>query len=245
MAIKKKKSNSRPSPNGHRNGRRPANSRGAADAPVRRAAGNATDFRTYSIPDLRLEHPDFTVKQVTEKDGPTRPLRSRRRPQRSRSADPRLEISDQAAAHRDLPLHAAQPQNGGRARKSLQARQGRRRSLFRPRPGSLLLRLGLRARQRRLVRAHDPQPGIAARPRISAPRHHDAVHGQGRLAHQGPRRHHPLRRHRKAQHGFAHLHARRSDPRALRRRAGRAPARTQHRRHDLHRRRRPVHRRHL
>ena len=27
-----------------------------------------TDIRTYSIPDLRLEHPDLTVRQATEKD---------------------------------------------------------------------------------------------------------------------------------------------------------------------------------
>ena len=76
---------------------------------------------------------------------------------------------DKQQCHRDLPLHAAQPQNGSRARKSLQARQGRRRSLLRTRPGSLLLRLRLRARQRRLVRAHDPQPGIAPGPRLRAP----------------------------------------------------------------------------
>ena len=46
------------------------------------------------------------------------------------------------------------------------------------------------------------------------------------LAHQGPRRHLALRRHRKTQRGLAHLHARRSHSRARRRRARRAPAGT-------------------
>src|SRR5579863_3384489 len=75
-----------------------------------------------------------------------RSLRSQRKPERSGPSDPRLEISRQAAMHRDLPLHAAQPQNGGRSRKSLQAGQGGRRSLFRTGPGGVLLRLGLCAR---------------------------------------------------------------------------------------------------
>ncbi len=60
-----------------------------------------------------------------------------------------------------------------------------------------------------------------------ASRHHDAVHGQSRFAHARPRRHLAFRRHRKAQHGFAHLHAGRSHSSALRRRARRAPAGTQ------------------
>ena len=39
-----------------------------------------------------------------------------------------------------------------------------------------------------MARAHDPQPGSAAGARLFPARHHDAVHGQSRLAHPRPRR---------------------------------------------------------
>jgi TPP-dependent pyruvate/acetoin dehydrogenase alpha subunit len=74
MAIKKKKSNSKPSSNGNRsrNGARITATRGAAGAVVRRVEQSSTasnqHLRTYSIPDLRLEHPNFTVHQAIEKD---------------------------------------------------------------------------------------------------------------------------------------------------------------------------------
>ena len=42
--------------------------------------------------------------------------------------------------------------------------------------------------QRRLVCAHDPQPGRATGARLPCPRHHDAIHGQIGLAHQRQRR---------------------------------------------------------
>ena len=60
------------------NGNRPRNGRNhvAADAFVRPLAKRSStkqnnsnsDLRTYSIPDYRLEHPDFTVRQQVEKD---------------------------------------------------------------------------------------------------------------------------------------------------------------------------------
>src|SRR5262249_22975618 len=63
------------------NGNRPRNGAKARSAhvgtgasPVRRSEarppGNhaRSDIRTYSIPDYRLEHPNFEVRQVTEKD---------------------------------------------------------------------------------------------------------------------------------------------------------------------------------
>src|ERR1700686_251155 len=68
MGTKKTKSNHRS------NGNRPRNGRVGTDArPVERrskAKNNADnrDLRTYSIPDYRLEHPDFTVRQQVEKD---------------------------------------------------------------------------------------------------------------------------------------------------------------------------------
>jgi TPP-dependent pyruvate/acetoin dehydrogenase alpha subunit len=75
MAIKKKKSTSKHSSNGNRprNGQRATTTHGAADAPVRRGERNSAGspnqhLRTYSIPDLRLEHPNLTVHQSTEKD---------------------------------------------------------------------------------------------------------------------------------------------------------------------------------
>ncbi|MGA9304765.1 MAG: hypothetical protein WBW31_05095, partial [Candidatus Sulfotelmatobacter sp.] len=55
MAIKKK--NSRNGTNGNR--RR----NGASQSTL-----PTTDVRTYSIPDMRLEHPDLTVRQAIEKD---------------------------------------------------------------------------------------------------------------------------------------------------------------------------------
>jgi TPP-dependent pyruvate/acetoin dehydrogenase alpha subunit len=57
MAIKKK--NSRHSSNGHRrNGSSQLRAKNSANA----------DLRTYSIPDMRLEHPDLSVRQAIEKD---------------------------------------------------------------------------------------------------------------------------------------------------------------------------------
>jgi pyruvate dehydrogenase E1 component alpha subunit/2-oxoisovalerate dehydrogenase E1 component alpha subunit len=57
MAIKKKKSTSKPGSNGNR----PRN--GASRAPK-----SISNLRTYSIPDLRLEHPNLSVRQAIEKD---------------------------------------------------------------------------------------------------------------------------------------------------------------------------------
>ena len=85
MAIKKNKSRARASSNGNRprNGSGTAKGRVgttvpgknhvATTAPGRPAERNSTQtLRTYSIPDLRLEHPNFTGKQATEKIGQVR-----------------------------------------------------------------------------------------------------------------------------------------------------------------------------
>src|SRR5450432_3028507 len=63
MAIKKKKSVSKPGPNGNR----PRN--GASR--LAKSTANS-DLRTYFIPDLRLEHPNLSVRQSTEEDGHVR-----------------------------------------------------------------------------------------------------------------------------------------------------------------------------
>ena len=60
MAIKKKRLNSRSSSNGHR-------ARNGASRSTAKTTANS-ELRTYSIPDYRLEHPDFTVHQAIEKD---------------------------------------------------------------------------------------------------------------------------------------------------------------------------------
>jgi len=60
MAIKKSKSISKSSSNGNRRGN------GASRASAKPEAG--AHLRTYSIPDFRLEHPNFTVHQSIEKD---------------------------------------------------------------------------------------------------------------------------------------------------------------------------------
>src|SRR3984957_2137201 len=56
MPVKKKKSSRVAS-----NGNRPRN--GASSS-----KGKNGDFRSYSIPDMRLEHPDLSVRQSIEKD---------------------------------------------------------------------------------------------------------------------------------------------------------------------------------
>src|SRR5580693_9392671 len=67
MAIKKKTT---PKSNGNRprNGRAPSKNHVAADAFVRHPDCHSTDHRTYSIPDLRQEHPHLTVRQAIEKE---------------------------------------------------------------------------------------------------------------------------------------------------------------------------------
>jgi pyruvate dehydrogenase E1 component alpha subunit/2-oxoisovalerate dehydrogenase E1 component alpha subunit len=78
MAIKKKKSSAHSSNgNRQRNGWRASTARVGTVNPVRRVERNLTgspdqQLRTYSIPDLRLEHPNFVVSQATQKDGHVR-----------------------------------------------------------------------------------------------------------------------------------------------------------------------------
>src|SRR5205807_2774107 len=68
MGNKKSKSKANSNGSRPRNGARPTSARGPAGALVRRVERSSNDLRTYSIPDLRLEHPDFTVSQHIEKD---------------------------------------------------------------------------------------------------------------------------------------------------------------------------------
>ena len=147
--------------------------------------------------------------------------------------------------HRHLPLDAAQPPHGSRAGKPLQAGQGRRRRLFRTRPGRLLVRVGIRARPRRLARADDPQPGRDAGARFQRTRHHAPVHGQGRLADLGTRRLVALRRLAAAQCLRTDFDAGRTDRRDGGRVPGRATAGQERCRANVCWRWRPVHRRHL
>ena len=68
----KKKSKASPNGNRHSNGSRPSAGHGRADAlirPVERSSASSEEkaLRTYSIPDTRLEHPNFTVRQAVEK----------------------------------------------------------------------------------------------------------------------------------------------------------------------------------
>jgi TPP-dependent pyruvate/acetoin dehydrogenase alpha subunit len=76
MGNNKKKSKANSNGNRPRNGARASKAHVAADAFVRPSAERSStnqnnsnsDLRTYSIPDYRLEHPDFTVRQYGEKD---------------------------------------------------------------------------------------------------------------------------------------------------------------------------------
>ena len=152
MSNNKKKSKA--SSNGHRPR---ANARGAADAFVRSQSKNSKtngtpgngNLRTYEIPDYRLEHPNFTVHQAIEKDkqgheqvryevegdlnAPVPPIRD----SKYLSKQQAIEIYRFMLLNRKME---------SRPRESLQTRQGRWRSLFRTRPGSLLLRFRVRAR---------------------------------------------------------------------------------------------------
>jgi TPP-dependent pyruvate/acetoin dehydrogenase alpha subunit len=75
MPNKKSKSKSHPNGNRPRNGSRPKHAHVGTAAPLGRAvgrgstatAGGSSNVRTYEIPDLRLEHPNFTVCQAVEK----------------------------------------------------------------------------------------------------------------------------------------------------------------------------------
>jgi pyruvate dehydrogenase E1 component alpha subunit/2-oxoisovalerate dehydrogenase E1 component alpha subunit len=71
MTIKKK--NSKHSSNGNRSRNGAPKSKSpllakAARNGAPKSSSSASDLRTYSIPDLRLEHPNFTVHQAIEKD---------------------------------------------------------------------------------------------------------------------------------------------------------------------------------
>jgi len=67
-----KKTKSKHSSNGKRS-QGPHVGTAAPGRPVERSSTAApTDLRTYSIPDLRLERPNFTVRQVAEKNGHVR-----------------------------------------------------------------------------------------------------------------------------------------------------------------------------
>jgi pyruvate dehydrogenase E1 component alpha subunit/2-oxoisovalerate dehydrogenase E1 component alpha subunit len=73
MPNKKSKSKSTHNGNRPRNESRPKTVAAASDAPARRiersSTGSAGEHtRTYQLPDLRLEHPTFTVRQTVEKD---------------------------------------------------------------------------------------------------------------------------------------------------------------------------------
>ena len=70
MPNKKTKSKANSNGNRPRSGSKPGKVHVGTDAFVRPAskASAGSNLRTYSIPDTRLEHPNFTVKQAAEKD---------------------------------------------------------------------------------------------------------------------------------------------------------------------------------
>ena len=121
---------------------------------------NPTDpnRRTYTIPDHRLEKPEFDVRQVRKGDkvsyevtgdmsAPVPPIRESKYLNKKQC----IEIYRWMVLNRRM-------ESG--ARESLQTGQSGRRRLLRTWPGSLLLRFGIRVAQRRLVRAHDSQSGL-------------------------------------------------------------------------------------
>ncbi len=134
-------------------------------------AGKAQAERSYSIPDWRLEHPEFHVEQVREAgevrykvfgplDAPVPPIRESRYLTHEKSIE----------LYRWMLLNRRMEQVLGWR-------------LFRPRPGSLLVRLSAGAAGWRLVCADDPQSGRAAGSRLPSSRRHDAIHGEVRFAH--------------------------------------------------------------
>ncbi len=156
----------------------------------------------------------------------------------------RLAKSSPAArtAARALPLPQAQPAGRGSPDEPLSPGQGRRRSLRQPGPGGGLDRHRLRSRPRRRRRAADPQPRRHAGARRLAARGLHPVHGARHESHrrQGLQ---PALRGLEARPDLADL-----DARGARAGDGRSRSRleapaSELRRHDLHRRRRYLHRR--
>ena len=95
---------------------------------------------------------------------------------------------------RSLLLHAAQSPARRAHGASVPPEQDRRRTLFKPRPGSGFGRHCLCARTAGLACAHDPQYRRPARERLPAARYFHAAHGEIHVAHARQRRHQPFRR---------------------------------------------------
>ena len=188
MANKKIKS--KPSSNGNhpRNGSARANSK----------ASSNRNRRTYSIPDYRLEHPDFTVRQRVEKsrdggehvryevegdlDTPVPPIRD------SKYLDKKqcIEIYRWMVLNRKMEVALENLYKQGKV------------------VGGVYFGLGQEACSCASAYALHKDDWLAPMIRnqgsllvrgFRASRHDDAVHGQGRLAHQRPRRNFALRRH--------------------------------------------------
>ena len=185
MAIKKKTSNGRSSPNGHRarNG----------SSPARVKAPSNTSLRTYSIPDTRLEHPDLAVSQRIEKDkdgiehvryevtgdlnAPVPPIRD----SKYLSKQQCIEIYRYMLLNRKMETALENLYKQGKV------------------VGGVYFGLGQEACSCASAYALDKDDWFAPMIRnqgsllvrgFRAARHHDAIHGQSRFAHARPRRHH-------------------------------------------------------
>ncbi len=188
----------------------------------------------HGIPDWRLEqipfhiesewvNGEFGYKIVGETDTPVPPLR----PSKYLSKEQSIEI------YRLMLVNRRMEESLERMYKQSKVIGGLYLSLGQE---ACFGRLGLCAGQGRLARPDDPQPGFHDREGLPAARHHDAVHGQGRLAHARTRVRLALRRPQGAQRDRAHLAPRRLHLRAGRLLHGRAAAGQEHRRARLHRR---------
>ncbi len=174
MANKKSKSKANSNGNRPHNGSRARKAHAGTARSVNARVGTAAlgrsvepssaslsdrNIRTYSIPDYRLEHPDFTVHQSIEKDKDgTEHVRyevegdldapvPRIRDSKYLTKQQAIDIYRFMLLNRKMEVALENLYKQGKVVGGVYFGLG---------PGGLFLRLGICARQRRLVRAHDP-----------------------------------------------------------------------------------------
>ena len=141
---------------------------------------------TYNIPDYRLEHPEFRIFMSGEGssveyriEGDLSAAAPPIRDSKYLSREQCIDIYRWMLLNRRMEVALENLYKQGKVVGGVYFGLG---------TGRLFLRVGLCAWRRRLARADDPQPGCDAGARLQCPRHHAAVHGQGRFPDLGARR---------------------------------------------------------
>ena len=145
----------------------------------KRPAAKATtsDQRTYTIPDYRLEKPNFTVSQVRkggkvvyevtgDLSAPVPPIRDSNYLNKKQC----IEIYRWMVLNRRMEITLENLYKQGKVVGGVDFGRGQEACSC----------------ASAYVCSHDPQPGLDPCPRLPSSRHHDAVHGQGWFADRGP-----------------------------------------------------------